>query len=276
MAYFVQQQQQQRSLAMMQGSDQSSLATLLDQATHQPMGPPRDPPSRAMPPAYDTGPSGFLPPDNNALTRVDPLKGEQQMQALQQAQQRAQQQEAEKASRYGTLAFQRLLVSSPEEVSVPQDLPFLLTFPEDEDRLSDYQLLLRKHIEFFRADNENFLPYCSGRRSRDNPVRRGQIGIRCIHCKHERHKDRKRGSVYFPSRLTDVYQAAQNMGSSHFGQAEESNGCPSMPAVITTEFRQYAWTSRSYAGTGKDYWAKTAQRRGLVDTDSGIRFIRDL
>jgi hypothetical protein len=272
-----QQRGQQQALAMMQGNDQSSLASLLGQ-TSRPLGAAVAPPHVLPPPAYGTGPSGLLSSDSDTLMRrVGPPERQQQEQQekrsqVQQPAQRSQEQEPEEASKYGTLAFQQLLVTSPEAVSVAQDLPLLLTFPGDEDRLSDYQLLLRSHVEFFRADNEDLLLHCRGR---NKPIRRGQVGIRCIHCKHARPRDRTKGSMYFPFRLTGVYQAAQNMGSAHFGQVEEGDGCPFMPADIKTEFR-HAWASKSNVGAGKEYWAKAAHRRGLVDTDTGIRFVQDL
>jgi hypothetical protein len=35
-------------------------------------------------------------------------------------------------------------------------------------------------------------------------------------------------------------------------------------------------TSKSTVGSGKQYWAKAAGRLGLLDTEQGIRFIRDV
>jgi hypothetical protein len=147
-------------------------------------------------------------------------------------------------------------------------LPAIIAFPDDANKLSAFQLLLREQIEVFTADAEDVSTHARGR---NRPITLGQVGIRCRHCSEFPVHRRKKGSVYFPFSLIGLYQAAQNMGSAHFS----GEGCHTMPDELKKKFVEVL-ACKSTVGSGKQYWASSAQRLGLLDSDQGIRFIRDL
>jgi hypothetical protein len=143
-----------------------------------------------------------------------------------------------------------------------------LGVPEDEYALSPYQILLRQQIELFPAAMTDIATHARGR---NKPISLYQVGIRCRHCKTYPHNKRSKGSGYFPFSLIGIYQAAQNMGLSHFRDGQ----CSSTPEHIR---RQFAFCSnyKSSNVSGKKYWATAAEKKGLVDTDHGMRFIQDI
>lgn len=92
------------------------------------------------------------------------------------------------------------------------------------------------------------------------------LGIRCIHCADLHPKLRTRAAVYYPSRLTVLYQAAQNIVNIHLPEL-----CESMPEDIRAKLVKLE-NKRSSVGGGKNYWSDTAQIQGIIDTDNGLRF----
>ena len=147
-------------------------------------------------------------------------------------------------------------------------LPSLLSQPEDSMKLSDHQVLLRLQIEAFKATEVDASTHTRGR---NKQVQVGQVGIRCRHCAHLPITKRKKGSTYFPASLMGVYQAAQNMSTTHI----QCGVCPEMPENIKQEFVRLMLSRSTSSGAGRPYWAASAKAIGLLDTDDGIRFIGD-
>lgn len=145
------------------------------------------------------------------------------------------------------------------------DLPALLAMPVDPKRLSSHQSLLRYQIEVFCAGEEDTCAYTRGR---NKPIRLGQIGIRCRHCKFLPVSRRKRGSVYFPGAIEGFYQAAQNMNSTHL----QTGDCPLMGNALRQEFANMIATRGVSTGAGRAYWAAQAGNLGLRNTEKGIVF----
>ena len=146
-----------------------------------------------------------------------------------------------------------------------RSLPTLLVVPMDHTQLSSHQTLLRYQIEVFQAGEEDTSTHTRGR---NKPVKRGQIGIRCRHCKVLPVTQRKRGSVYFPRAVEGFYQAAQNMNSTHLQTGE----CPMMGEALKEEFATLIATRGISTGAGRSYWANHATLLGLRNTDDGIVF----
>lgn len=147
----------------------------------------------------------------------------------------------------------------PNQTAKTEDL----YMPCDDDVLSDHQIVLRKQIEFFVAqqiDIDNFTP---GRRKE---ISVGQVGIRCKHCAVLQPSERPRGAVYFPSTLRAIYQAAQNMASVHFADACEHIH-PSLKVELIEQERKAVM-----GHGGKKYWAEGAMARGIYETERGLRF----
>ena len=81
--------------------------------------------------------------------------------------------------------------------------------PHDEQNMTPNLILIRKHIEFFAASDEDV----QGRLKRGGlhqHIIPGSIGIRCIHCSRLPLFERPSGSTTFPSKIDAVYQAGRN------------------------------------------------------------------
>jgi hypothetical protein len=136
-------------------------------------------------------------------------------------------------------------------------------------KLSSHQVQLRNQIEAFQATDDDVTTHTRGR---NKPITIGQIGIRCRHCSHLPVVRRQKGSTYFPATLLGLYQAAQNMSTTHM----QCGLCHEMPQDIKESFVSLLTTKPASSGAGRPYWAQSAKKLGLVDTEDGIRFIRDI
>ena len=138
----------------------------------------------------------------------------------------------------------------------------------DDEVLSDYQALLRKNIEFFEATRRDLNHTIPGRK---NPLVLGQVGIRCIHCAGIPVYRRGTAAVYFPRKLARLYQSAQMIGLTHFVQST----CQSLDQEFRDMIKSFHIDGKKpIAGHGgKDYWSKAAKAKGIVETESGLRFV---
>jgi hypothetical protein len=156
------------------------------------------------------------------------------------------------------------------ESNISLSLPVCLSREEDSFKLSSFQVLLRMQIEAFQATEDDVTTHTRGR---NKPIGLGQVGIRCLHCAHLPVASRKKGSTYFPAAVLGIYQAAQNMCSTHI----QCGLCSEMPEELKREFARLLSSKVASSGAGRPYWAQSAKQLGLVDTeDGGIRFIRSL
>lgn len=151
----------------------------------------------------------------------------------------------------------------------PICLPVVLAVPEDNQKLSSHQVLLRNQIEAFKATEDDLTTHTRGR---NKPIKLGQVGIRCKHCARLPVARRQKGSTYFPASLHGLYQAAQNMNTTHM----QRGLCTEMPPEYKQMFSEALTNKVSSSVAGRPYWAKTARQLGLLDTEDGIRFVRDL
>jgi hypothetical protein len=142
----------------------------------------------------------------------------------------------------------------------------ILAMSCDKDMLSPYQCLVRLQIELFEASQEDVNTNAQGR---NRPIVLGQVGIRCRHCSHLALHLRSRGSTYYPSTSTGLYQAAQNLASGHL-----CDHCRSIPSSIKDELCQLR-ERKSSAGGGKKYWADSARVLGVFEDADGLRFTKD-
>ena len=155
--------------------------------------------------------------------------------------------------------------------TIPLSLPTCLARSIDKFTMTAHQFFLRQQIEVFQANEEDVSSHIRGR---NKPILLGQVGIRCRHCAHVPVMRRQKGSTYYPSNKYGIYQAAQNMSSSHL----QCGLCSEMPASVKMQFARILMenTHSSHSRAGRPYWAESATQLGLVDTeDAGIRFISD-
>jgi hypothetical protein len=151
----------------------------------------------------------------------------------------------------------------PTAAGVPRRLPCILAQPEDNLKLSEHQVQLRHQIEAFQATDDDISTHTRGR---NKPIVLGQVGIRCRHCSHMPVCRRKKGSTYFPATLLGLYQAAQNMSTTHM----QCGLCTEMPEAIKIQFTSLLTSKVASSGAGRPYWAQSAKKLGLVDTEEGI------
>ena len=141
--------------------------------------------------------------------------------------------------------------------------PITLFLQCDRDSLTPYQCLARQQIELFEASPADA---DAGTQGRNRTITVGQVGIRCKHCAHLPLRERSRGSTYYPSKLTGIYQAAQNMTNSHM-----TTYCSSVPKEVREELKRLG-NKKSSAGGGKNYWSGGAKILGVIEDDHGLRF----
>ena len=138
----------------------------------------------------------------------------------------------------------------------------------DDERLSKFQCTVRKQIEVFEADLDDVESSAQGR---NKPIVLGQVGIRCRHCTALPVQHRARGAVYYPSKLSGLCQAAQNMATYHL---MGENGCQYIPNSIREELTGIdpKKKRKSSAGGGKKYWADGIRVLGVYEDENGLRF----
>jgi hypothetical protein len=135
---------------------------------------------------------------------------------------------------------------------------------QDDKYVSPYQCLIRMQIEYFEAGEEDVY---STKQGRNKPISLHQVGIRCRFCSMHAPWQRTRGSTYYPTTLEGIYQACQNLASVHL-----SYNCPLIPKSLRTELLK-SRVSKSSNGSGKQYWAETANSKGIFESN-GILLIQ--
>jgi hypothetical protein len=150
-------------------------------------------------------------------------------------------------------------------VPTPRADGICLALSCDDEQLSEYQILVRKQLEIFEAQQEDVESNTQGRKKQ---VVLGQVGIRCRHCSGLPLRQRGRGAVYYPAKLQGVYQAAQNMASSHLCES-----CQYIPHPVKQDLRLLR-ERRDTASGGKQYWADGARAMGLYESEEGLKLRR--
>jgi hypothetical protein len=96
-----------------------------------------------------------------------------------------------------------------DKEGIVQDRPPVpIAMPFDARCLSSYQSLIREQIEVFQAIPADVEANAQGR---NRPVVLGQVGIRCRHCARAAPRQRKSGSVYYPSKVRMYVRPCKNV-----------------------------------------------------------------
>jgi hypothetical protein len=154
-------------------------------------------------------------------------------------------------------------LSSGPFAMMPQPMP--LAMPSDKDWLTPLHCFVRRHcVEVFTATQMDVSTPSKGKRK---PIQVGQVGIRCPHCHapDSQSRSRERGSVYYPTTISSIYNATMNLLQRHLNQ------CTAVPDDVMRRY-QTLKSDDARSGTSKQYWIKSAHSLGLVDTTGGIRF----
>ena len=142
-----------------------------------------------------------------------------------------------------------------------------LALEEDKDWLTPLHCFVRRHcVEVFTATEIDIKAPSKGKRK---PIQIGQVGIRCPHCVCGSDPDaRERGSVYFPTSISSIYNATMNLLQRHI------HSCPRVPKEIMEKYNDLK-RDDARSGTSKKYWVESARSIGFVDTVKGIRLKGD-
>ena len=140
-----------------------------------------------------------------------------------------------------------------------------LAIPSDEEHLSEYHCLVRAQIDLFAAGEADFQSNMQGR---NRPIVRNQVGLRCRHCASITPPNRRPpGAVYYPSKLSGLYQAAVNMAKNHFMVS-----CQRIPMDVKARLARLKEKKTYMLGGGKGYWSTGGRIRNVVEVDNRLFF----
>lgn len=143
-----------------------------------------------------------------------------------------------------------------------------LALPEDGENLSPLHCFMRRYcVEAFAATQDDLSIPRYGK-SHSGRVMVGQVGIRCIHCKHRPANEREERAVCFPSSLKNIYHSIETW------QRRHSLVCRDLPMWIKKSMTELMHKSRAGAGGRRQYWEESARRLGMETTSQGVRFVR--
>ena len=143
-----------------------------------------------------------------------------------------------------------------------------LALPEDDDVLSPLHCFMRKYcVEAFSAQQEDIATPRYGK-SHGGKIVVGQVGIRCLHCKHLPINRRPERAACFPSSLRNIYHSIETW------QRRHSTACTELPGWAKKTMIDLMESSKSSGGGRRHYWEDAAKKVGLVNTSHGVRFAR--
>ena len=143
-----------------------------------------------------------------------------------------------------------------------------LALKEDPDSLSPLHCFMRQYcVEAFAANAEDVATPRHGR-SLTGRVVEGQVGIRCIHCKHRPPTQRQERATCFPSSIQNIYHSIETW------QRRHSIVCQDIPVWVKSSLLMLMKESKTGAGGRRKYWEDSARRIGMANTERGIRFVR--
>mmetsp|Transcript_7672 Transcript_7672/g.13927 ORF Transcript_7672/g.13927 Transcript_7672/m.13927 type:complete len:1176 (+) Transcript_7672:1-3528(+) len=139
----------------------------------------------------------------------------------------------------------------------------LLALPEDRISLSETLCIVRENIEVFTATVEDVEAPAPGRK---HAVTVGQVGLRCIHCRHTtRSSERVKRAVCYPSSIKRIYRTVIDMKLDHFLH------CKFVPQHLKDTLTALKANNTRSTGTTMQYFIRAATSLGMVDGPSGVR-----
>jgi hypothetical protein len=143
-----------------------------------------------------------------------------------------------------------------------------LSLPEDDDVLSPLHCFMRRYcVEAFSASPEDVSTPRYGK-SHGFKVEVGQVGIRCLYCKHQPVGKRPERAVCYPSSLRNIYHSIETW------QRRHSLVCTHITPWVRKSIVELMESSKTRAGGRRQYWEDSARRLGMLDTARGVRFFR--
>mmetsp|Transcript_26244 Transcript_26244/g.56870 ORF Transcript_26244/g.56870 Transcript_26244/m.56870 type:complete len:1234 (-) Transcript_26244:138-3839(-) len=158
--------------------------------------------------------------------------------------------------------------AAAQSTGVQEEHPIImLAIKEDKEWLSDNDCFIRRNVEVFSATEKDVL---TAKADRKQPVKLGQVGIRCIHCAValSRYSDGKRGArgsaVSFPYSISGIYESVREFQRMHL------ESCPHLPDDVRVRLSQLKGAS-SLSSVLRRYYVMAAKALGMVDSKEGIR-----
>jgi hypothetical protein len=141
----------------------------------------------------------------------------------------------------------------------------LLALPEDRISLSETLCIVRENVEVFQATMEDVEAPAPGRK---HAVTVGQVGLRCIHCRHTtRSSERVKRAVCYPSSIKRIYRTVIDMKLDHFLH------CKFVPQNLKDTLAALKANNTRSTGTTMQYFIRAASTLGMVDGPSGVRIV---
>ena len=120
-----------------------------------------------------------------------------------------------------------------------------------------------QNVEVFVATLKDVEAPAPGRK---HPVVVGQVGLRCIHCRHTtRSSERVKRAVCYPSSLKRIYRTVIDMKLDHFLH------CKFVPASLKETLTALKANNTRSTGTTMQYFIRAATSLGMVDGPTGVR-----
>ena len=138
----------------------------------------------------------------------------------------------------------------------------LLAMQDDRVSLSETLSIVRENVEVFCATEADVKAPAPGRK---RPVSIGQIGLRCIHCRHVASPgDRVKRAICYPSSIKRIYRTVIDMKLDHF------KSCRFVPADLKEKLDELKATNGRSTGTTMAYFVNSAKKMGMVDGATGV------
>jgi hypothetical protein len=157
--------------------------------------------------------------------------------------------------------------SMNEDMASSQREGPILLLAQQEDRISLSETLctIRENIEVFMATKTDVEAPAPGRK---HPVVVGQVGLRCIHCRHTtKSSDRVKRAVCYPSSIKRIYRTVIDMKLDHFAH------CRFVPNALKDRLEELKAINTRSTGTTMQYFVRAASKMGMVDASSGVRLV---
>eukprot|EP00986_Skeletonema_menzelii_P000367 scaffold103_cov147-Skeletonema_menzelii.AAC.7 len=142
-----------------------------------------------------------------------------------------------------------------------------LFLPSDANFLSEAHCFIRYVcIELFTSTEHHLT--AGGRGARPSHV--GQVGFRCIHCKHQPRDLQANQAVSFPSSRDNIFESVRNFQRVHM------ECCQFIPPSIKLTYQEIIQngnhTPKRSHKLVRAYYSQAASEMGLIDTPFGLRY----
>ena len=142
-----------------------------------------------------------------------------------------------------------------------------LALPEDRISLSETLCLVRENVEVFTASLKDVEAPAPGRK---HAVVVGQVGLRCIHCRHTtKSSERVKRAICYPSSIKRIYRTVIDMKLDHFLH------CKFVPSSLKETLNALKANNTRSTGTTMQYFIRAAKTLGMVDGPTGVRLVQN-